>query len=123
MTVLTGETGAGKTLIVDAIALLLGGRADATIGAARRRARRVVEGRFVGDRHRRCEWILTRVIPASGRARAYVDGRHGRPRPPSAELGGRLVDLHGQHAHQSLLRPAAQRRRARRRRRHRHRRR
>ena len=74
MTVLTGETGAGKTLIVDAIALLLGGRADAVLvrpGAAEA----VVEGRFVGVRRRTTELVLTRVVPATGRARAYVDGR------------------------------------------------
>src|ERR1700689_537288 len=71
MTVLTGETGAGKTLIVDAISLLLGGRADASLvrpGAGEA----VVEGRFVTGE---VEVVLTRVVPAAGRARAYVDGR------------------------------------------------
>src|ERR1700722_17979523 len=105
MTVLTGETGAGKTLIVDAISLLLGGRADASLvrpGADEA----VVEGRFVTGAE--AEVVLTRGVPASGRARAYVDGRMASA-PQLAELGGRLVDLHGQHAHQSLLHPAAQR--------------
>jgi DNA repair protein RecN (Recombination protein N) len=105
MTALTGETGAGKTLLVTAIELLVGGRADATVvrpGAAEAR----VDGRFVGaDGH---EVVLSRVVPADGRSRAYVDGR---PAPVSAliELGADLVDLHGQHTHQSLLVPATQR--------------
>jgi DNA repair protein RecN (Recombination protein N) len=104
MTVITGETGAGKTLIVDALDLLCGGRADASLvreGAAEAR----VEGRFVvGDD----EVVLTRVVPASGRTRGYIDGHLAT----AGELGARgrdLVDLHGQHAHQSLLHPAEQR--------------
>jgi DNA repair protein RecN (Recombination protein N) len=110
MTVLTGETGAGKTLIVDAISLLLGGRADPMLvrpGANEA----LVEGRFAGtfaDHEPDAELILARVIPASGRARAYVDGRMAGAQQ-LAERGIRLVDLHGQHAHQSLLHPAAQR--------------
>jgi DNA repair protein RecN (Recombination protein N) len=106
MTVLTGETGAGKTLIVDAISLLRGARADATLvrpGAPEA----IVEGRFVGARSDE-ELVLLRTIPASGRGRAYVDGRMASA-PQLAEWGEHLVDLHGQHAHQSLLRPAAQR--------------
>jgi DNA repair protein RecN (Recombination protein N) len=106
MTALTGETGAGKTLVVTAIDLLVGGRADATMvrpGAEEAR----VEGRFVtpeGD-----EIVLSRVVPADGRSRAYVNGRLA-PVSALAEHGASLVDLHGQHAHQSLLRPATQRR-------------
>jgi DNA repair protein RecN (Recombination protein N) len=104
MTVITGETGAGKTLIVDALDLLCGGRADAALvrdGADEAR----VEGRFVdGDE----EVVLARTIPAVGRTRGYIDGRLAS----ATELGERgraLVDLHGQHAHQSLLVPAEQR--------------
>ena len=71
LTALTGETGAGKTLLVEAISLLVGGRADATMvrpGAAEAR----VEGRFVvGDD----EYVVARVVPADGRSRAYVNGR------------------------------------------------
>ncbi|MFM8648531.1 MAG: DNA repair protein RecN [Actinomycetota bacterium] len=100
----TGETGAGKTMIVEAIDLLVGGRADTTsvrAGAAEAR----VEGRFVdGDD----EWILGRVIPVDGRSRAYVNGRLATV-GQLAEIGTRLVDLHGQHAHQSLLSAAVQR--------------
>ncbi len=105
MTALTGETGAGKTLVVTAIELLVGGRADAAMvrpGASEAR----VGGRFV-DRGGQ-EVVLERVVPAQGRSRAYVDGRLA-PVSALAELGTGLVDLHGQHSHQSLLAPAAQR--------------
>ena len=104
MTVLTGETGAGKTMLVEAIDLLVGGRADpALVRPGAKEAR--VEGRFViGDE----ELILARVIPADGRSRAYVDGRLATV-AALAEEGVRLVDLHGQHAHQSLLATATQR--------------
>lgn len=108
LTALTGETGAGKTMLVEAIELLVGGRADATVvraGAAEAR----VDGRLVvtdGDGEK--EVVVTRVVPADGRSRAYVDGR-----PVTvgylAELTAGLIDLHGQHAHQTLLSVAAQR--------------
>ena len=98
MTAVTGETGAGKTMLVEALELLVGGRADATIvrpGAAEAR----VDGRFVdGDD----ELVLTRVVPADGRSRAYVDGRPATV-GALAEAAAGLVDLHGQHDHQSLL--------------------
>ena len=104
MTVLSGETGAGKTLLVEGIELLLGSRADPTLvrpGAAEAR----VDGRFVmGD----SELVLSRVVPTTGRSRAYTDGA-----PVSAqtmgEIGRNLLDLHGQHAHQTLLSVATQR--------------
>jgi DNA repair protein RecN (Recombination protein N) len=105
MTAVTGETGAGKTLIVGAIALLVGGRADASMVRAGA-AEAVVDGRFVIDGE---EVVLSRVIPASGRSRAY---RNGRPVSAAelAELGTQLVEIHGQHVHQQLLSPTAQRR-------------
>ncbi len=104
LTALTGETGAGKTMLVEAISLLVGGRADASIirpGAQEAR----VEGRFVGDNG---EVVLSRVIPTDGRSRAYVNGRLATV-GNLAEHGAALVDLHGQHAHQSLLNQSAQR--------------
>ena len=94
LTAVTGETGAGKTMLMGAIDLLLGGRADPSIvrpGAAEA----VVEGRFVGGDE---EVVLRRVVPADGRSRAYVDG-HLATAASLAEHGSRLVDLHGQHAH------------------------
>ncbi|MDP9465621.1 MAG: AAA family ATPase, partial [Actinomycetota bacterium] len=104
LTAFTGETGAGKTMLVEAINLLVGGRADpAAVRAGAAEAR--VEGRFVvGDD----EYVVARVIPADGRSRAYVNGRLATA-ATLAELGARTVDLHGQHAHQSLLSTAAQR--------------
>jgi DNA repair protein RecN (Recombination protein N) len=104
LTVFTGETGAGKTMLVEAIDLLVGGRADGSVvraGAAEAR----VEGRFVdGDD----EIVLARVVPVEGRSRAYVNGRLATV-ANLAEHGARLVDIHGQHAHQSLLAAAVQR--------------
>ena len=104
LTAVTGETGAGKTLIVTAIELLLGGRADPMVvrpGAEEA----AVDARFSrnGD-----EVVLSRVIPASGRSRAYVNGRMATA-TVLAEEGAQLVDLHGQHAHQTLLTTSAQR--------------
>jgi DNA repair protein RecN (Recombination protein N) len=104
LTAFTGETGAGKTMLVEAINLLVGGRADPTVvrtGATEAR----VEGRFVVGED---EYIVSRVIPADGRSRAYVNGRLATA-ATLAELGARTVDLHGQHAHQSLLSTSAQR--------------
>src|SRR5262245_49542974 len=106
LTAITGETGAGKTLIVEALELLVGGRADATLvrdGADEAR----VEGRFV-DADTGDEVVVVRVLPRDGRSRAYVDGRLATA-GELAELGTRHVDLHGQHAHQSLLDPSVQR--------------
>ncbi len=104
MIALTGETGAGKTLLVDAISLLMGGRADP--GLVRPGATEaVVDGRFELEGE---EYVLSRVVPADGRSKAYLNGR---PTTASvlAELGAKLVDLHGQHSHQSLLGIEAQR--------------
>ena len=114
LTAITGETGAGKTLIVEALDLLLGGRADPSLvrdGATEAR----VEGRFIvgePDEGQRddvgTEIILARVVPASGRSRAYVDGRLATV-GELASQGRALVDLHGQHEQQSLLVPHEQR--------------
>src|SRR5664279_3119149 len=106
LTAITGETGAGKTLVVGALELLAGTRADTSSvrpGAAEAR----VEGRFedplTGE-----EVVVARVVPAEGRSRAYIDGRLATV-SELADLGARLIDLHGQHAHQSLLAPSMQR--------------
>lgn len=104
MTALTGETGAGKTMVIGAIDLLLGGRADSSVVRAGGREA-VVEGRFEVDGE---ELILTRVVPVDGRSRAYIDGRMASA-GALAERTASLVDLHGQHAHQSLLAARVQR--------------
>jgi DNA repair protein RecN (Recombination protein N) len=105
MTALTGETGAGKTLIVEALELLMGGRADAAMVRAGS-DEALVEGRFVDSGGE--ERVLARAVPANGRSRAWLDGRMC-PVSSLAEVGAELIDLHGQHSHQSLLRPEAQR--------------
>lgn len=105
MTALTGETGAGKTMLVGAIGLLTGERADPAMvrpGASEA----TVQGRFVVDDE---ELILTRVVPRHGRSRAYRNGRLITA-GELADLAGTLVDLHGQHAHVGLLTTASQRR-------------
>ena len=104
MTAVTGETGAGKTLVVTAIELLVGGKADPSMvrpGAEEA----IVEGRFdLGE----SECVIRRVIPAKGRSRGYIDGTLATISELS-DIGSRLVDLHGQHDHQSLLTASVQR--------------
>ena len=112
LTALTGETGTGKTLVVEAIELLLGGRADPVLvrpGAAEA----LVEGRFTGcvlgdNGDDGDELVLARTVPVAGRSRAYVNGRMA-PLSALDEAAGQLIDLHGQHSHQSLLSGGAQR--------------
>ena len=120
LNVLTGETGAGKSMLVDALALLLGERADVqTLRPGANRA--VVEG-VVEDIDaplaRRIESlgldvdegriIIRREVAAEGRSRAWVNGSPTTVKV-LARLGAVLVDLHGQHDTQSLLRPDVQR--------------
>ena len=121
LNVLTGETGAGKSMLVDALALLLGERAAS--GSVRPGAAKlIVEGAFEGvdpAARRRIEdlgldldddgrLIIRREVSAEGRSRAWVNGS---PTTATvlAELGALLVDLHGQHETQSLLHAEAQR--------------
>ena len=120
-TVLTGETGAGKSILVDAIELLVGGRADASLvreGAERTELsaefevakgsaleKYLAEAGLEGDPGK---VILRRVIDRSGRSRCFVNG-HSATLAQLREGGEHLVDIHGQHEHQSLLRAAAQR--------------
>lgn len=104
-TALTGETGAGKTMIVEAIGLVVGRRADSdVIRAGSDEAR--VDARFVDDDG--SEVILTRVVQRGGKSRAYINGRMATV-GALADIGEGLVDIHGQHAHQRLLGAAAQR--------------
>ncbi len=105
MTALTGETGAGKTLLVEALQLVLGERASTGLVRAGA-AEALVEARFTTDDG---EILLARAVPASGRSRAWVDGRMA-PVAVLAEVGDGLVEIHGQHDQQSLLSTAAQRR-------------
>ena len=105
MTALTGETGAGKTMLVEAVSLLMGAKPDP------RRVRpgaiqAEVEGRF--ETHEGDEVILRRVIPATGRARGYVNGQAATVSELS-QLGQTLVEICGQHSHQELLSKRSQR--------------
>lgn len=105
LTAVTGETGAGKTLVVEAISLLLGARADnRSVRSGASEAR--VDGRFEDPSG--AEVIVARALPADGRSRAYVDGA-----PATAtlltEVAAARVEMHGQHDHQALLTTATQR--------------
>jgi DNA repair protein RecN (Recombination protein N) len=118
-TVFTGETGAGKSILIDALALALGGRADASVvrdGAARAD----VTADFSCGREA-LAWmssnafasedgsvLMRRVIDNAGRSRAFINGTAATA-AQLRELGEMLVDIHGQHAHQSLVKADAQR--------------
>ena len=102
MTVMSGETGAGKTALVGALKLLLGERADA--GAVRAgQPEAVVEGRFVDATAE--ETVARRRVGSDGRSRCTLDGQMATV-GALAECLGPLVDLHGQHEHQALLTPS-----------------
>jgi DNA repair protein RecN (Recombination protein N) len=117
-TVLTGETGAGKSVLVDAIALVLGGRGDANV--VRQGCDKASISATFDCTPNLTEWLLEheidaedalllrRVIDAQGKSRAFINGV-AVPLAQLRELGDQLVDIHGQHAHQLLLKPAAQR--------------
>lgn len=120
-TAVTGETGAGKTMVVTSLGLLLGGRADAALVRTGARAA-VVEGRIVVDgaspAAARAEeagaeldegaLLISRTVSAEGRSRAHLGGR-SVPVGVLGELSGDLVAVHGQTDQQGLLRPARQR--------------
>ena len=120
-TVLTGETGAGKSILIDALALALGERGDAAVVRAGCERAEVGAEFDILQLPDLAQWLraaelegdpgamlLRRVIDKNGRSRAFVNGR---PATLSQlrEAGEWLVDIHGQHAHQSLLKSDAQR--------------
>jgi DNA repair protein RecN (Recombination protein N) len=120
MTVITGETGAGKSIMLDALGLCLGDRADSKTvrhGCEKAEITAVfaigalptaidwLQGR---DLHTGDECLLRRVVTADGRSRAYINGSASTLQD-CAELGALLIDIHSQHAHQSLLRKPVQR--------------
>ena len=120
-TVLTGETGAGKSILIDALALALGERGDAAVVRAGCERADIGAEFDIGHLPELGQWLraaelegdpgsilLRRVIDRNGRSRSYVNGR---PATLSQlrEAGEWLVDIHGQHAHQSLLKADAQR--------------
>ena len=103
LNVLTGETGAGKSILVGAVGLLVGGRASAELVRTGEDSA-TVEAIFEAPDGR--ELIVRREISSQGRSRASVDGALTTS-TALRELCGGLVDLHGQHEHQVLLDPAA----------------
>ncbi|MEO1203152.1 MAG: AAA family ATPase, partial [Pseudomonadota bacterium] len=120
MTVLTGETGAGKSILVDALGLVLGDRGSAQIvrpGAKRAEfsaefnlgslpgVRAWLEEHSLDEEH---ECLVRRIVNADGRSRAFVNG-HAVTMQQLKSLGEQLVDIHGQHFHQSLTRRPVQR--------------
>src|SRR4029453_18981145 len=117
-TVLSGETGAGKSILIDALLLALGERGDADV--VREGAQRAeISAEFQPGEHVQ-RWlaqsdlasdngalITRRTIDAAGRSKSFINGS-AVTLTQLRELGESLVDVHGQHAHQSLLRPASQ---------------
>lgn len=116
MTAITGETGAGKSIAIDALGLCLGGRADADMvrqGASRAdlcarfqlksspSAQRWLIDNHLDDGN---ECLLRRVISADGRSRGFINGT-AVPLSQLRDLGQLLIQIHGQHAHQLLLKP------------------
>lgn len=120
MTVITGETGAGKSIMLDALGLCLGDRADpkavrpgckrAEITATFNLRQIPAAGTWLEERDLDSgeDCLLRRVVTAEGRSRAYINGSPSTLQD-CAELGALLIDIHSQHAHQSLLRRPVQR--------------
>lgn len=119
MTAITGETGAGKSIAIDALGLCLGGRAEADMvrqGAARAdicarfslkdtpSAQRWLTDNQLDDGN---ECLLRRVISSDGRSRGFINGT-AVPLSQLRDLGQALIQIHGQHAHQLLLKPEHQ---------------
>jgi DNA repair protein RecN (Recombination protein N) len=117
-TVFSGETGAGKSILIDALALALGGRGDAAV--IRQGAQRTDISAIFETPPSLHDWlaqnaidlddtlILRRTLDTQGRSRAFINGQP----VPLAHLkaaADHLIDIHGQHAHQSLLKPSSQR--------------
>lgn len=121
MTALTGETGAGKSILLDAIGLVLGDKADSnTVRHGADKADLtlsvdITQTPFARDwletqgmEHEDDTCILRRVITAQGKSRAWINGSPANL-TQLRELGEQLVDIHGQHEHQSLMKKDAQR--------------
>lgn len=121
MTVLTGETGAGKSILIDALNLALGDRADSGIIRHGCERAEITAGFDIAALDAAQEWLkahdfaseheclLRRTISQEGRSKGYINGNPATMQALQ-ELGELLVDIHGQHEHQSLLRADMQRR-------------
>src|SRR5690349_13700112 len=120
-TALTGETGAGKSILVDALALAIGGRADAGVVRAGATRAEVSADFDVAELAEARAWLaaqeleegdgaclVRRTIDSGGRSRAFVNGRPATV-AQLKDLGELLVDIHGQHDHQLLMKRERQR--------------
>lgn len=120
LTVVTGETGAGKSIMIDALSLVLGDRADASVIRANE-AQADITAQFTIENQRDVsdwlteqaldaddECLLRRVVQREGRSKAFINGR-AVTLNMLRELGEMLVDIHGQHAHQALSKRTQQR--------------
>lgn len=113
MTVITGETGAGKSIAIDALGLCLGGRADADMVRAGAMRADLCARFALKDTPAALRWLeenqleegreclLRRVISSDGRSRGFINGT-AVPLSQLRELGQLLIQIHGQHAHQLL---------------------
>src|SRR5437588_3618128 len=101
LNVLTGETGAGKSILVEAVGLLLGGRASGDLVRTGEESA-AIEAIFENGGE---ELLVRREITAQGRSRAFVNGSLATA-GALKDLSARLIELHGQHEHQTLLDPA-----------------
>ncbi len=120
MSALTGETGAGKSIIIDAIGLVLGDRADNNLIRAGKEAAEItlvieIEAKSNSERWLKSndfelesECILRRVVRKDGKSKAYINGVPV-PLKTLKELGECIINIYGQHAHQSLMNVATQR--------------
>jgi DNA repair protein RecN (Recombination protein N) len=120
LTVLTGETGAGKSILIDALALVLGQRADATVIRHGCDRTEITASFDLRPEHDAARWlgaqelfgdgecVVRRIIERDKPTRGFINGRPA-PMQMLRELGEHLVDIHGQHEHQSLLRRDVQR--------------
>ncbi|MAM70204.1 MAG: DNA repair protein RecN [Gammaproteobacteria bacterium] len=121
MTVITGETGAGKSIMLDALSLTLGDRADKEVIQPGQDKAEISASFIISDNPDAQDWlreqdyeaddscILRRIVTAEGRSKAYING-HPVTLNELKQLGDMLVDIHSQHEHQSLLKTATHQR-------------
>jgi DNA repair protein RecN (Recombination protein N) len=120
-TVMTGETGAGKSILIDAIELILGGRAESSVVRQDADKADLAAVFRVDQQPTLREWceaagidldddqlLIRRTIDQNGKSKAWINGQVATL-SQLKEVGEHLIDIHGQHAHQALLRPNAQR--------------
>src|SRR5256885_8480321 len=103
LNILTGETGAGKSILVEAVGLLLGGRASGDL-VRTNEAAASIEAIFESGG---AEILVRREITAQGRSRAFIDGELATA-AGLKELAANLIEIHGQREHQTLLDPSTQ---------------